>query len=353
MTGNLEFRAGRDAYTRIRSEGFSPAAVGAVAGASGGAKWLVLSQLDRVVLDRLLPGFDGPVHTIGSSIGAWRFACYARSDPLAAIERFESAYLEQGYSAQPDRAEITNKSREILEEILGDAGAVEVLAHPVLRSSIMTVRSRRLTASERPTALGAGLALAMAANAVHRPALGGFFERGLFYDRRDAPPWRDAPGFRVRTVPLSNDNLADAILASGSIPMVLSGVADIPGAPPGIYRDGGVIDYHLDLPLLVPGRLTLYLHFFNWLKPGWFDRRLPWRRVNAGNFSSTLLICPSPSFIATLPNAKVPDRQDFLRHPHDERVRIWREVVKRCEVLAEELDRTLDGDRLPSRLERL
>ena len=48
-------------------------------------------------------------------------------------------------------------------------------------------------------------------------------------------------------VALSESNLADSILATGSIPMVLSGVSDIAGAPPGIYRDGGVIDYHLEL----------------------------------------------------------------------------------------------------------
>jgi hypothetical protein len=70
-----------------------------MAGASGGAKWLVLSKLDRVVVDTLVPGLRGPVHLIGSSIGAWRFACYAQRRPLEAIERFEEAYL----SAKPVR----------------------------------------------------------------------------------------------------------------------------------------------------------------------------------------------------------------------------------------------------------
>ncbi|MDH3847031.1 MAG: patatin-like phospholipase family protein, partial [Gammaproteobacteria bacterium] len=72
-----------------------------MAGASGGAKWLVLSKLDRVVVDTLVPGLRGPVHLIGSSIGAWRFACYAQRRPLEAIERFEEAYLGQSYSEDP------------------------------------------------------------------------------------------------------------------------------------------------------------------------------------------------------------------------------------------------------------
>ena len=79
----------------VRHNGFAVDQIGTIAGASGGAKWLVLSQLDRVIASRILPKLVGPVHLIGSSIGSWRHACYAQSDPLAAIDRFESAYLDQ------------------------------------------------------------------------------------------------------------------------------------------------------------------------------------------------------------------------------------------------------------------
>lgn len=353
MTSHLVFKAGPAAYRQIREQGFGPESIGALAGASGGAKWLVLSQLDRVVLDRLVSRINHPVYTLGSSIGAWRFACYAQSDPLAAIERFERAYLGQSYSERPDRAEITTTSRRILDDLLGPNGADDILTHPWLRSNIMTVRARHLAASESGALQGAALLLAMSANALHRRALGGFFERGLFYDDRNDPPWQDAAGFRMHRVRLTHDNLADAILASGSIPMVLAGVPNIAGAPAGMYRDGGVIDYHLDLPQSAGERVTLFMHFFDWLKPGWFDRRLPWRRVDPRNFDRTLLVCPSPAFIARLPGGKVPDRQDFLRYAHDERVEIWRGVVRQCEALAEELEGVLDRDELPSRVDRL
>ncbi len=353
MSANLEFLAGPEAYESIRRDGFSPARIGAIAGASGGAKWLVLSQIDRVILRDLLPQLEAPVYTIGSSIGAWRFACYAQSDPLAALDRFEAGYLEQSYSSDPDRGEITRKSREILELLLGDTGSEQIVNNPVLRTSIMTVRARHLTASESTPVLSAGLTLAMIANAVYRPLLGAFFERGLFYDTRDQSPWYSAPGFPLQRIPLREDNVLDAVIASGAIPLVLSGVRNIAGAKSGVYRDGGVIDYHFDVPLEVPGRITLFPHFFNWLKPGWFDKRLPWRRVNERYFSSTLIICPSPQFIATLPGRRVPDRKDFLRYTQDERLRVWREVVARCEALAEELTQVLQGDRLPARLKRL
>ena len=91
-------------------------------GASGGAKWLVLSHIDRVLSRHLLPELSAPVFLLGSSIGAWRFACYAQDDPEAAIGRFEALYVQQTYSEKPDSAEITRKSQAILDRLLGPAG---------------------------------------------------------------------------------------------------------------------------------------------------------------------------------------------------------------------------------------
>ncbi|MEO1247094.1 MAG: patatin-like phospholipase family protein [Pseudomonadota bacterium] len=353
MTRLLVFRAGPAAYDSIRKHGFDAARVGTLAGASGGAKWLALSQLDRVLASEILPRLVAPVHTIGTSIGAWRFACLAQQDPLGAIERFEEAYIEQTYSDKPDRLEITKKSREILDAIVRDESLDFILAHPVLRMHIMTVRSRRLLAGESTPLLMAGLAAAAGLNAVSRRSLAAFFERALFYDQRDIPPFFNIGDFPMQRVPLSRDNLKPAILATGSIPLVLQGVTDIPGAVPGTYRDGGVIDYHLDLPHSEADRLTLYLHFYDFLKPGWFDKRLSWRRASAANTANTLLVSPSVDFAAALPNGKIPDRHDFVRYSHGERVAAWRATVDRCRALADEFADVLATDKLAERLQPL
>lgn len=324
-----------------------------MAGASGGAKWLVLSKLDRVVADTLIPGLRAPVHLIGSSIGAWRFACYAQRSPLAAIERFEEAYLGQTYSEKPDRDEITAKSREILDYVLGESGTAEILSHPVFRTNVMTVRSRHVTASEQPAVLVPGLLAAAALNAVSRRSLGVFFERVLFYDARDLPPFFDVRGFPLTRVELSDENLKDAIVATGSIPMVLSGVRDIAGAPRGIYRDGGVIDYHLDLPHSAPERLTLYLHFIDRIVPGWFDKKLSWRKPDPAHVDRTILVSPSRDFVSRLPHAKIPDRQDFVNFSPEDRVRAWRTAIDMCDELADEFHEVLEKDQLAARLEPL
>ncbi len=351
-SNSLVFKAGIEAFDQIQRDGFSPEQVGSMAGASGGAKWLVLSQLDRYLLKHVVPQFNSPVHLLGSSIGAWRFACYVQSDPVAAIERFERAYIEQTYSERPDRAEITAKSREILEIVIGEAGAREAVEHPVFRSHIMTVRARHLGASENQWVLGLSLLAAAALNAVSRSTLGWSYERALFTDPREIPPFHELGGFPLQTVPLTEANYGDAVVATGSIPLVLEGVRDIAGAKPGVYRDGGVIDYHHDVLTSEPGKLTLYPHFFPYIVPGWFDKRLN-RRASADNVRRTLLIAPSDAFVQQLPGAKIPDRTDFTNYSPDDRVRVWRQVVAACERMADELADVLENDRLGERLEPL
>jgi hypothetical protein len=351
--GALLYKAGPGAFADIRKRGFAAERVGTIAGASGGAKWLVLSQIDRVMIERVLPAIAGPVHLLGSSIGAWRFSCYAQDEPLAALERFEQAYLAQTYSERPDAAEITRMSHKILDAVLGADGVRQIVHHPSCRMHVLTVRSRFLTASERPLLLGAGLIGAAIANAFSRRALRAFFSRCLFYDPRDLPPFYNADGFPLHRIELNESNLRDAIIASGAIPMVLQGVRDIAGAPPGIYRDGGVIDYHLDLPLGEPDRLTLFPHFFERRTPGWFDKRLPYRHHSPISTDRTVLICPSPEFVARLPHGKIPDRRDFHDFPPREREANWRKVVLACRELADDLREVLDGERLAARLQPL
>ncbi len=350
---SLTFKAGPGALAAVRRRGFDPSSIGTLAGASGGPKWLVLSQLDRAIMQSVVPRLSGPVHLIGSSIGSWRFACYAQADPLAALERFEAAYLAQRYSEKPDIHEISATSRDILEQVLGENGVAEILDNPLFRTHVMAVRSRHVMASENRALLAAGLLSAALSNAASRSTLGWFFERALFYDRRDMPPFFDVQGFPIQRVALTPDNLEDAIIATGSIPLVLAGVRDIDGARPGVYRDGGIIDYHLDLPHSAHERLTLFPHFYGRIVPGWFDKKLRWRRPQAGNIDRTILVSPSNEFVSKLPHAKIPDRSDFVDFEPAERVRIWKRCIAECEVLADEFLEVIEKDRLAARIEPL
>jgi hypothetical protein len=350
---SLTVKAGTGALKFVRTHGFDISSIGTIAGASGGAKWLVLSQLDRVILCNLVPKLQGPVHLLGTSIGSWRFACYAQNDPIAAIERFEDAYIEQSFSERPDIHEITATSREIIHLLLGAHGVDEILNHPIFRTHVMAVRSRHILASEKRWILGAGLMAAATLNLLSRKTLGMFFERALFYDSRDLPPFFDITGFPLQQIALSPENFEDAVVATGSIPLVLTGVRDIDGATPGVYRDGGVIDYHHDLPHSAEERLTLYPHFYDRIVPGWFDKKLGWRRPHPEHVDRTILISPSQSFVSKLPNGKIPDRTDFVNYTPAERIKAWRGCVKACEALADDFNEMLEKDQLAACLQPL
>lgn len=212
----------------------------------------------------------------------------------------------------------------------------EVLSHPFLRLNLFAVRCKPAVAFENSIALSSGLVASAIGNLLSRKCLSLFYEQTLFYNQT-LVPLVETNGFQSRAVPLTAGNLKPAILASGSIPLVMSGVCDIPGAPPGVYRDGGIVDYHLDIPFAVDDGIVLFPHYTDRLIPGWFDKSLPWRKPAPANMQNVLLVAPSPAFVKTLPFGKIPDRGDFKRFAgrDGERISYWRTVIAESERMAD------------------
>ncbi len=158
-------------------------------------------------------------------------------------------------------------------------------------------------------------------------------------------------GFPINHVNLTEENLKPAIMASGSIPMVMRGVSGIPGAPDGVYRDGGMIDYHLDIPFDPdPEHIVLYPHYTDTIIPGWLDKHLSWRSAHTLNMSNVLIVCPSKSFIAGLPYGKIPDRNDFMKFKgrDAERLDYWRKSVEGSHFLGEQLHEAVTSGKIRS-----
>ncbi len=350
MTRPLRFLAGPDAMARIRRDGFHDDLFDVVAGASGGAKWLSLTRLDQAIFGSWFRDRTRPLHMVGSSIGAWRFACVARRDPVAACRRFEDHYLNYEVEAPVTPAVLTQHCRVMLDVILGETGAEEVLSHPAMRLEIIAVRGRGPAGRNHPLSLGIGLAAAAVANAASRRTLALFFERTLIHDARSRPAFDCAGGFPTQPVPLSKANLIPALLATAAVPFLFEAVPQLEGARPGLYLDGGIMDYHLDLPFEPPG-LVLYPHFSDRVVPGWFDKALRWRRPSPRNMARTVLLCPSAAFLASLPYGKIPDRGDFKRMPTAERQRYWKTAVAETQRLADVWAEAVATDRVPDLLE--
>ncbi|HEX7029290.1 MAG TPA: patatin-like phospholipase family protein [Gammaproteobacteria bacterium] len=354
MSHALQIFAGPAARAHLREHGFRPQDVEIVVGASGGPKWLALSGLDRVLFPMLGEAErQRPLHLIGSSIGSWRLACLAQRDPNAAMARFEDMYIHrQKYSARPAAAEISRMSEALLDALLGSHGAQEILDNRNMHLHVITVRARGLAARETRHVQLAALAFAALGNALHRRTLRWQFERVIFDTAGDASPFRGLQDFPTRHAALSRENLRAALLASGSIPLVLQGVR-IPGAPAGVYRDGGVIDYHPDIDFGAREGLVLYPHFYPRVVPGWFDKSLRWRKANAANFDRVLLFAPSAEFVATLPGGRIPDRRDFHRYSEPERIKAWQAVSDASRRLGEEFAELVASGRLTERVRPL
>ena len=331
----LSVYLGREAARRIADQGWSADLFSLLLGASGGPKWLILGHLDRLLFGDFLAAGERPLSVLGSSIGSWRHACLAMPDPVAAIGRLERAYLAQRYDSRPTAGQVSAVSLDILQQLLGAQGAAALVGHPRIRTHIVTARGRGPAAASSHTLLATAMGAAALGNALSRRLLSLQFQRVVFHSGCRPRAGLNLDDFDTTYCRLGEDNVTAALHASGAIPFVLTGERDIPGAPPGQYWDGGIIDYHFDLEQFRGDGLLLYPHFSAGIIPGWFDKFLPWRQAAIQHRDALVLLCPSDRFIANLPLGKIPDRTDFSRLAHDERLRYWEQCIERSKYLAE------------------
>lgn len=346
----LTVKAGARALQRIRQQGLKPADVGILPGAAGGPKALGIQGLDLALFADWLPRAPRERALIGASIGSWRFASACLPDAGAGLRRLGELYTAQRFGKKTSMAQISQYCRVMLDELL--AGQEQsLLNNPHYRLNILLVNSHGLLAKDSRHALGLGLTTAIGNNLLSRSRLAKHFERLIVHDPRQAPPLHALADFPSRFAELSAQNLKPALLASGSIPMVMQAVPEIAGLGAGTYRDGGLLDYHLDLPFN-GADVVLYPHFTDQVIPGWFDKGLPWRRADAARMQDVLLLAPSPEYLARLPHGKLPDRTDFKRYRGNDlgRERYWRQAMSESQRLGDEFLQLVDNQRLAERL---
>ena len=339
----LSIHAGPRALAALREHGLRPHDVRVIPAAAGGPKGLVLNPLDRFIFGDWLATSGHTVHLIGASIGAWRMATACLSDPALALAQMAHDYIHQDYEHRPGKAPAIQHVSDVfgakLQQCFGGREA-EVLGHPRFRLHVFTSRGLHLLRREGRVRTPLGYLGAFAANAVSRRAMGGWLERVVFSDPREPLPLH-LHGYRTRGVDLSAANLQLSLLASCSIPFLLSAVNDIPGAPTGAYWDGGITDYHLHLnyaSMTNPHGLVLYPHFQKTIVPGWLDKALRHRHRATAHLDNVVVLSPRAEWVRTLPRGKLPDRNDF-KHFGDDlagRAAAWTRAVQESERLRDE-----------------
>jgi len=352
----LTIHAGPKALAHIREHGLRAQDIAIIPAAAGGPKGLILQKIDQWLFGEWLPSAPRERTLVGASIGAWRMAAACHADPVAAFQRLGDLYSEQRYPPRPSAQFVSDTCKDLLAGFISGHEA-EIVSHPHLRPHILVSRGRGLLHQPRSgLATGAGFGLAVLGNLASRAQLARHLARVVIGDARDPMFWLKArfDAFDTEFAPLSPDNVADALLASGTLPFTMQPVSAIPHAPPGTYWDGGLIDYHLALPYSriagnPDGGLVLYPHFGARIVPGWLDKSLPWRRAHRGPnrawLDNMVLLSPARAFLQTLSRGKLPDRKDFLHYGlnHDLRILNWKLAIAEGERLRDELAAYVDN----------
>ena len=352
----LRIKAGKRAYEIIKDGGFNYDSISTYFGPAVGPRWLVSSGFDLTLINENVLGRKRVVSLIGSSAGAWRFAAWLQPAASLSYQRLLDAYINVQFIKADTPATVLQKLMEIINSYVEDDALPFALAHKKYRLTVITARARNLVASEKTWLQKTGLAAGFLLNFFSRNNIYRFADRVVFYQGAKPPAFCLRPCFRGSFVRINEINFKHAVMASGAVPLAVAGVHDIYGAPYGVYRDGGLIDYHLTHQFAAAENdIVLFFHHEERIIPGWLDKKLASRAPDAENLSNVLMVFPAPGFVEKLPGKKIPDRTDFLTYIDDQGTRIknWRQAVELSAPLGEEFLELAASGKIRDAVERL
>lgn len=332
----LDIRVGDQARQLILKEGLQAHHVDTIPGAAGGPKGIGLTGLDQAIFGDFLPQAKQRRFLIGSSVGAWRFAGIVAQGEKAGPEKLAELYTYLPFHKKMKIAEIEKISRDMLAGILENK-TQQLVDHPDYHLTIIAAKAAHLFQSDHKLALYSSLLGIVGSNAISRKHLNKFMQRVICQPSQFPQFQIQDDAFKTHYIHFHQDNVADWLMASGSIPGVTPAVRNIVDAPQGAYRDGGLIDYHIDLPFQSKG-LVLYPHFTDSITPGWFDKMFKSRKSNPVNQSRTVLISPSQAYLNSLPLGRLPDRKDFVLKglSEQQRIHMWKQSIAESQRLGDE-----------------
>lgn len=328
----LTLKAGHIAKAHILQQGLSAQDVDTLPGAAGGPKGIGIFGLDQAIFNEFLPQAPKRRTLIGSSIGAWRFASITAWGATQGLSRLADLYTHLYFDQHMKMQDIAAICQNMLFELV-QGRERQMIEHPDYHLTIISAKARHLFQSDRAVPLLASIAGIVGCNALSRK-YNRFFMQRVISQPNQGQQFQVSDDFVTHYHALEQDNILPWLMASASIPGVMHAVKNIPNAQ-GSYRDGGLVDYHLDLPFNSQG-IVLYPHFTDSITPGWFDKSIK-RRANANHQARTLLISPSAEYLKSLPLGRLPDRKDFALKGLDQatRIKYWQQSVSESQRLGD------------------
>lgn len=165
-------------------------------------------------------------------------------------------------------------------------------------------------------------------NIITQRLLGTLYNRLCFYSGPTPPPFMtDCPD--IQFIPLTTENFFDVMRATTCIPCVSERCTYIEGAGEGLYMDGGISDFMLNVCIRDPTYSALLLNDLSEkVKQSFFDRYLPYRNTPNAFFENCSIIWPSYVFINSMVPKALPCSLDwfvgrYIKNP-EERMYFWR-----------------------------
>ncbi|MBJ7420559.1 MAG: phospholipase, partial [Rhodoferax sp.] len=90
--------------------------------------------------------------------------------------------------------------------------------------------------------------------------------------------------------------------------------------------------------------LVVYPHFQKAVVPGWLDKPWKWRHASSAFLDAMVVLAPNPEWVRTLPNGKLPDRNDFTHYGNDlaGRMQAWHGATSAAGQMADEFAQWLE-----------
>lgn len=349
---SLNVRAGRLARQLIEKEGLQANFVDIVPGAAGGPKGIGIQGLDQAIFGDFLAQAPQRRTLIGSSIGSWRFASIAAWGAKEGTKRLAELYTKLYFHKKMSRQEVGQICRDMLLDLV-QGKEQQLVEHPDYHLTVISVKAQHIFQSDKSLPLLASVAGIIGSNAVARKHNRLFMQRVISQPEMGTQ-FKVDDEFTTHYQALNQHNVTSWLMASASIPGVMAAIRDIPDAPKGSYRDGGLIDYHLDLPFQSQG-IVLYPHFSDSITPGWFDKMLKKRKANPDNQARTLLLSPSIEYLQSLPLGRLPDRKDFTLKGLDQkqRIQMWNQSVAESQRMGDEFLEMVEKQNFPQLMQDL
>ena len=341
--------AGENVYEVIQAGEFDFDRVTTFVGAATGPRWLLASGFDLSLLKSGVLGNKRPVLLAGSSAGALRFAAWMQPEPEKSYDKLIESYIAMHFTRKDTPEGILQCIHDLIDSYIDDDAIPFALTNRKYRLAIITARAKRLAALNVRWLQGLALGAGFVCNALNRHRIHRFFQRVVFHSSPILPYFCLNHDFKGQAIPLNEANFKHALLASSAVPLAAAGVRDIYGAPSGMYRDGGLIDYHLNQKYSSgKGSITLLFNHQRRLIPTWLDKRLSSRQPPGEYLEDLLMVYPSDDFIRKLPYGTVPERGDFRRYIDNpsKRIKNWKRAVVVSGYLGEEFLGLVESGRL-------